>query len=97
MRRQHALGAAGHDEGDALSTALRRQLQQVAQIVGEGDGGVLAGEVVDATIAFGLAHHGDDLLRLDGAGGDQGLQAGEVARAGLPDFVDVDAVHGQAL
>ena len=72
MRRQHALGAAREDVERALGVLAKQQLQRLGQIP--------ARIVVDEAVAFGLAEHRDDPLRIDVAPLDQLRERGDIAR-----------------
>ena len=82
MRRQPALGAAGHDDGDALLDLGGGQLQALGQQQLQRQGRIAAGEVVDAAIALGLADDGDDGRGIDLAAVDGGGERRGVLRAG---------------
>ena len=81
MRRQPAFGAARHDDGDALLDLGHRAFQALGQQQLQRQGGVAAGEIVDAAIALGLADDGDDGRGIDLAAVDGGGERRGVARA----------------
>jgi hypothetical protein len=65
MRRQPALGPAGHHDGDPLLDLGERAPGAVGQQQLQRQGGIAAGEVVDAAVALGLADDGDDGRGID--------------------------------
>jgi hypothetical protein len=99
MRTEHTFRATGHHERDPLFDAMRRQIDIGGERGAERGNGIFAREIVDATIALGLAQYREDRFRVDFAGFDQVQQASDVAWAPGRDANDVDrcCAHGRPL
>jgi hypothetical protein len=79
MRRQPALSAAGHHDRDTRGHLFGGDAEMLRQGGREGHCRVAAGEVVDATIAFGLPEDRDDIGRRDQPRFDQPQDRRDVA------------------
>jgi len=82
MRRQPAFGATRHHDRDPLLDLGERAADPLGQQQLQREGGVTPGEVVDAAVALGLAHDGDDRRGIDLAPVDRRGERRGVVRAG---------------
>ena len=75
MRGQRALGPTGHDHRHPVRHLVPRQAKPLGQHDLQRQDGMAAGVVVDAAVAFGLAHDRDDAARVEPTGIDQRLNS----------------------
>src|ERR1700677_1790937 len=84
MRGQPALGSPGHDDAGLIGVAV---FAMRPQRVLQGAGREAAREIIDETVALGLAEYGYDAVRVDRPGFHRRLETGNV----------VGRLHGQPM
>src|SRR5690606_7257269 len=95
MRGQHTFGAARHHEGDLLRHFGWRRIKIGRQHGAPHLRRILTREVIDTAIALGLAHHSDDICRVDFPGVDQCLNLRQIAGTAAQYLVYPYGLHDQ--
>src|SRR5581483_7662191 len=93
MRAHDTLGAAGQHARDFTNELCGRLVQMLREQAHQGLGEIAAGEIVDATIAFGLPYDGGDLGGANLSARDQAIELGQVARMGHRQPEDLRPFH----
>ena len=81
MGRQDPFCAARHDQSDSVVGLLWRAIQVGRKIVTPGHARKITCVVIDTPIAFGLAHHGHNLLGIEQTLFDQSFDPTQIGGA----------------